>query len=248
MLYEIIHWLAWRVGWLAVAGALHVGLVVAFQGLERKPVSRKRRVVQVRVMKSVRRPEVELAKKKPILRKMEPKVRRTRVRRKKKRVLRPPLPPQPSPVVSKKVQSSPPPRVVGLSMASTVKGAGPTFVVGHTLEGVTDKVGVRLQKPRTVKKEQRAAPLGLTRPKRLKRVEPLYPEELRGIEAEVMVQVRLTKTGSVRMVRIIRPSTYEAFNQAAIDAAQREKFSPAISAGEPIEYTIRFTYRFRTRE
>lgn len=156
-----------------------------------------------------------------------------------------------------------PRRVVGLSLGATVQGGGgPAFAVGNTLEGRTAAVAeapVREAAPPqpapapSLNRRARAAPgseVTLTRPRRLRRVEPTYPDELRalGVEADVMVQVELTDRGEVKAARILRPAAQGAFNQAALAAAWQERFAPAARDGVPIEYTLSFTYRFRASE
>ena len=90
----------------------------------------------------------------------------------------------------------------------------------------------------------------LTKPKRLSALKPEYPSVLKaqGIEGNVVVLVSIDEKGRVTRVRIIKGSGYEAMDTSAKNAAQKERFSPATRNGEPIAYTLKYTYRFRVRE
>ena len=52
----------------------------------------------------------------------------------------------------------------------------------------------------------------------------------------------------MKRVELVTPSPYEEFNQAARTAAEREQFTPALKDGEPVEYTLTYTYRFRLND
>ena len=169
--------------------------------------------------------------------------------------------PEPAPEVA-----PPPPPVIGLDLESTVEGgAGPAFATGNSLAGKTER---RARDPRSI--SPAAAPSSppaatpgpnraasripgagdggeLVKPKRLRSLQPAYPEVLkaRGIEANVTVAVRLDATGQVANVELVSGSDHEAFNRAALATARRERFSPARRGDRPIDYTLTFTYRFR---
>jgi TonB family protein len=81
-------------------------------------------------------------------------------------------------------------------------------------------------------------------------ISPKYPEIARraGIEGVVWVSVLLDKSGNVRDVRISKDSGANAgFEEAAIDAARRTVWKPAISNGQPValwvSYKIVFTLK-----
>ncbi len=81
----------------------------------------------------------------------------------------------------------------------------------------------------------------------IERVSPVYPELAKraGLEGVVWVQVLVDKTGKVRDVKIGKASGANAgFEQAAIDAAWKCKFSPAIQNGRPIAVWASFPFRF----
>ena len=54
--------------------------------------------------------------------------------------------------------------------------------------------------------------------------------------------------GLVTRVKVIKGSGYDALDTSAKKAAAKERFSPAKRNGEPIAYTLKYTYRFRVRE
>jgi TonB family protein len=162
----------------------------------------------------------------------------------------PPVPPPPDP-------GKPPPRVVGLSLDSTAQGgSGPSFGVGNTREGQTDKRAADPKKvarvaPPPASPNQKASRIptagaSYVLPKRKKPIEPPYPQELltQGIEAAVTVLVSLDETGKVTSVKIIKGSGYPEFDESARKTALAESFSPATRNGTPIPYTLSYTYRF----
>ncbi len=157
-------------------------------------------------------------------------------------------------------------KVVGISFESTVQGGqGPAFAVGNSRMGET---GARAERPgsaaplpkgRTtgsISSPNRAAKaiptagVTLVKPKRKAEVQPIYPGLLKsqGIEGNVVVLINIDATGRVRNVKVVKGSGYAEFDAEATKAAQKERFSPALRNGEPIEYTLKYTYRFRVRE
>ncbi len=180
-------------------------------------------------------------------------------------------PPPPDPIdLPKKPPEPPKPearRIVGLSLESTVEGGGggPSFAVGNTRMGTTEHVAADAKEAKPLPKEaptpappppvNRAAtriPSGpggptLVKPHRKKPVPPVYPQELRaqGIETDVVVEVTIDEAGKVKSARVLAPSPYAAFNDAALASARAEEFEPALKDGKPIEFTLTFTVRFR---
>ena len=161
-------------------------------------------------------------------------------------------------------------RVVGLSLESTNgTGDGPSFAVGNTRMGETDKKAVAPEAvpPPSVEAPPVAAPSGpaasnqvasripvagvkYTLPKRRNPKKPPYPATLKtqGIEADVTVLVNISAEGRVTAVKLIKEAPYPEFNQAARQAALDEQFEPAARDGVPIPYTLSFTYRFRLED
>ncbi len=169
---------------------------------------------------------------------------------------------------SPKTDEPPARRVVGLNFESTVTGgSGPSYAVGNTRMGETGK---RAEDPSSIKSipgstkkpkadnstennsNQVAAVIptegiSLVRPKRLSEVTPDYPSVLRaqGLEGDVAVLVRISPEGAILEVKVVKGSGYPAFDESAKLAAQKERFSPALRNQVPIEYTLKYTYRFR---
>jgi periplasmic protein TonB len=162
--------------------------------------------------------------------------------------------------------ATPPPRVVGLSLESTAEGGeGPSFAVGNTRAGSTapqaeaprevPPIPPPMAPPAPAAANQVAtriptAGISYTMPRRRAPSKPPYPETLKaqGIEADVSVMVSLDATGRVSSVKVVKPSPYPEFNEAARRAASAEQFDPATRDGVPIPYPLSFTYRFRLEE
>jgi len=90
----------------------------------------------------------------------------------------------------------------------------------------------------------------LTRaPALLELVEAEYPPEAKaeGITGEVVLEVDIAATGEVLDARVIEPAGH-GFDEAALEAVRRFKFSPAEIDGEPAAVQIEYRYRFFFRQ
>jgi protein TonB len=177
----------------------------------------------------------------------------------------PPPKAPPTPERPPETAKAPPPRVVGISLESTSEsGSGPSFAAGNTRMGTTD---TRAVTPGEVPKEPPPGsdpPLGenkvasrlpsagvtYTPPQRKREGRKRYPETLKaqGIEGDVKVSVSIDVNGKVVAVKILSPSRYPEFNEAARAAALEEEYTPATRDGTPIPYSLPFTYKFRLDE
>jgi protein TonB len=68
------------------------------------------------------------------------------------------------------------------------------------------------------------------------KVEPVFPRAAvtRRLEGWVLVSFTVTATGSVKDVMVLESSN-EIFHQAAMQAAEKFRYKPRVSNGEPIE-------------
>jgi TonB family protein len=87
---------------------------------------------------------------------------------------------------------------------------------------------------------------GVSAPQVLTRVDPIYPQmavrsKLSGL---VVVQCTIDREGRVRDVSVVR-STFAAFEQSAVDAVRRWKFSPGMLRGKPVDTIFHLTVTFR---
>ena len=167
------------------------------------------------------------------------------------------------------VDTTPRRRVVGISFESTVKGgSGPSFAVGNTRMGETaanaedptriDKLApenLRVGNPDEVGTNRVASyipssKIKVTRPKRISQIDLAYPRQLKeqGVEGNVVVLIRISTDGSVTRVKILKSSGYPEFDDAAKQTAAKERFAPATKNGDPIDYNLKYTYRFRIKE
>lgn len=76
-------------------------------------------------------------------------------------------------------------------------------------------------------------------------VTPVYPAEAKKnkITGKVFVKVLVDKEGNPKRAIVIK-SESELFNQPAVDAAMKSKFSPALDKGNPIAVWILLPYKF----
>ncbi|MBN2804760.1 MAG: energy transducer TonB [Deltaproteobacteria bacterium] len=163
-------------------------------------------------------------------------------------------------------------RVIGLSLSSTVDGAGPAFAVGNTRMGKTDRVASDEKVEQLTSEDVNSNRTGVgakegsgggpqvnqvaksiptagkfEKPTRVSDVNLEYPQVLKskGIEGNVVLLIVIDVYGKVQKVRILKSSGYPEFDKAALSAAEKELFSPAKRDGSPVEYNLKYTYRFR---
>lgn len=87
-----------------------------------------------------------------------------------------------------------------------------------------------------------------TPPRLLAGANPAYPEDLRrqGIEGAVRVRVVVGKDGSVENANVAASSGYPSMDDAAVAAAYRYRFSPALNVyEEPVRCAVSQTVQFR---
>jgi TonB family protein len=153
-----------------------------------------------------------------------------------------------------------PVKVVGLSLdATSESGNGPAFATGDTLAGATAETAavphlakaevplVSAVGPNRVARGVPRAGSVFTPPRRLEEVKPHYPDAERaaGHEADVLLVVSLDEKGRVVKVTLGTSSGVPSFDEAARQAALKERFSPALRDGVPVSTTISFTTHFR---
>ena len=85
---------------------------------------------------------------------------------------------------------------------------------------------------------------GVIEPKRLKMVQPAYPEAARaaGVSGVVILELRVGKDGSVRDATILR--SVPLLDQAALDAARQWRYQPVLLNGVPTELVLTATVTF----
>lgn len=82
-------------------------------------------------------------------------------------------------------------------------------------------------------------------PELIEETKPEYPEIAKraGITGKVFVKVLVDKNGTPKKA-IIAKSDNDIFNQSAVDAALKSKFTPAVNKGEAIAVWIVLPYKF----
>jgi TonB family protein len=87
---------------------------------------------------------------------------------------------------------------------------------------------------------------GITPPVAIHRETPAYPQAVRTIGVEGVVEVSLTvlRDGGVGWVRVFRAEPRGYFEQAATEGVRQWRFKPARANGEPIECRMRTLVRF----
>ena len=91
-----------------------------------------------------------------------------------------------------------------------------------------------------------SAPAAMTPAEILTKPQPVYTDEARQrhIEGEVLLDVIFTASGEVRVVRVVRGLGY-GLDDAAVKAAARIRFKPAMVAGKPVDSTARIHISFQ---
>ena len=75
---------------------------------------------------------------------------------------------------------------------------------------------------------------------------PTYPDMARtaGIEGQAVVEALVDVDGSVADARILKPSGNASLDQAAVDAAMRAKFTPAMQRDKKVRVWVSIPFRF----
>jgi len=86
-------------------------------------------------------------------------------------------------------------------------------------------------------------------PRAIVRVDPAYPLQAaaRGVEGWVHVRYTVTTAGLVKDVVVVK-SSHGMFERAAVEAALKWKYQPALREGKPIESQLDTKIRFQISE
>ena len=86
---------------------------------------------------------------------------------------------------------------------------------------------------------------GMTAPKLIQQVDPVYPEEARKnrIQGMVISEALIDRSGDVVDVKVVETAD-EVFNQPTIDAIRQWKFEPATKDGEPVDVIYVLTVNY----
>ncbi len=76
---------------------------------------------------------------------------------------------------------------------------------------------------------------------------PPYPKfaRLAGLEGLVWVQAYVDREGNVRVAQVGKSSGSDLLDEAAVAAAYKNKFKPAIRDGEPVAIWVTYQVRFK---
>jgi TonB family protein len=77
---------------------------------------------------------------------------------------------------------------------------------------------------------------------------PAYPAAARadGVEGDVPMELVVSRLGEVESARVSRPVGH-GLDEAAIAAARRFRFAPAVKEGQPVRVRVSWTVQFRLR-
>lgn len=87
-------------------------------------------------------------------------------------------------------------------------------------------------------------------PIQVKTVQPEYPAlaQRAGVEGSVWINVLVDKEGKVRDVKIVKDSGANAgFEEAAVDAAYKTVWKPAVANGQPIALWVTYKVEFKLK-
>ena len=123
----------------------------------------------------------------------------------------------------------------------------PTLLNGQPVEvlmTVTIKFALRADPSQS---ERVRAGGGVSEPKLIKRVEPVYPPDALAakLSGMVILDVVIGKDGSVVDAKVLRP--VPMFEAAALEAVRQWKYTPTTLNGEPIEVLLIVTVHFRVQ-
>ena len=152
---------------------------------------------------------------------------------------------------------------VGIAEDATAPGGDMAVATGVTLDGEVG-TGTKMEKPKDPPPPQPAGQPGgrpggtgkkfvpiyeVTRlPKAKQAVQPDVPEAFRAAQREalVVVEVEIDARGRVMGARVLRGAGF-GLEEAALDAAKRTEFEPALVGTKPVAVRFQIPYRFRVR-
>jgi protein TonB len=171
----------------------------------------------------------------------------------------PPPPPVPRPVTAQPQVPTVSPRAAPVVAPTSIAPEtwSPRYEPsrGHVVAGIegsigTNVVGVPDAPPEpVVVAPRRPIPLhsGIKAPVKVVNVMPTYPPLARAAQVKgvVILEAVIDVSGSVTSARVLRG--YPLLDQAALDAVQQWKFTPATLNGEPIPVVMTVTVQFTLR-
>jgi protein TonB len=127
-------------------------------------------------------------------------------------------------------------------VAGGVEGGVPGGIIGGVVGGLSGAAPVE-EGPKTVRVGG-----AVKEPRKLKHVEPVYPElALRArLEGLVVLEARIGPNGSVADVKVLR--SVAMLDEAAMDAVKRWTYTPTLVDGIPATALMTVTVRFRLAE
>jgi protein TonB len=81
-------------------------------------------------------------------------------------------------------------------------------------------------------------------PRPIGEIEPEYPDTVRLREGVVVLRLLISDTGRVDEVGVVRSEPRGVFEQAAIEAFSKARFSPGLAAGTPVKSQITVEVQF----
>jgi protein TonB len=133
----------------------------------------------------------------------------------------------------------------------------PLVIDGNPVEAVfTTNVRFKLKPEKTEKAAVTGGVVGgvlklgdsVERPKIIKKVSPIYPEEAKKnlVQGVVVLEVTTDEEGNVAEAKVVR-SDSSLLNQASLDAVKQWKYEPMMSKGKPVRLSFNVTLTFRLR-
>lgn len=238
----------------------HLGLAGGLFALGPSAEDQRQRAERIELTQRQLPPKKRIEPKKPPVKKLEPEkpdkpiVRPRAVRRP---VIPPPkVPPVEPPKTDRPVVTDEPPtgpKIFGLpemqGTARAAPGEGVQVPKGDSLR-VDPRIRKRGPPSKGFKKDYQQgeqAPVAVitTKPRPLKKVQPVYPQRLQdlGIEGRVVLELTIDANGRVVAVRVLR-GLHPELDQAAIAAAKQMLFSPAKVNGTAVKVPTRYSFVF----
>ena len=159
-------------------------------------------------------------------------------------------PPPPTPIVPTRASRRSPSRILPVPQAESVVSSMSLSLPDFDPTRIIDPLADRLPLATNLEGLLQVEEVVDEAPRVVKRVQPQYPlsAELMGTTGRVVVRLRVSETGRVTEVQVMRSEPPGVFDDATVRAIERWEFTPAVYRGQAVPTWCRTSVVFTLEE